>query len=515
MNEPTSGRETLQERLRKLASAQFDGCSEGVLKEAADALDEAEKRVDILHGELIRAQIARDEAGFFGTVAECIKFLSTQADSFEAELKRQSAPLPAGAVEHCFRAVLKKWNAVKGAEGTPVMEWAELAVRETLVAASLLRQPEAAPEGFGLTPRETTNQNIFAYTGSGPLPPYCSINLDASHGVVIVTVRSKDGRESSVEIPATEWRPQVGEIKVVDEALRHCDICLSMLSGMSEWPPVDFINECNQTLNRVNAARVILHTMLASAPKPATPASAGAEEAALRGVKEALEEGDGIWRTCSGCYETVDGHPAGHYPHSKIFNCTLGAGCNECGGIGAVWDTTDYAEMGEALSRELDQPESPSPDAARNAGLEEAAKLIENGFNRKAAYPFRADGVTSKLDQCIHKRAMNEDCEQCCADAIRALSSAPAPASGQEELRDVLKSSLTIQTSNTYPPIPDRRFDWCAWFEGREEEGPFGWGITEAAALRDLLDSYPDDLISRLSQIQESAAIAAEHEGLE
>lgn len=54
---------------------------------------------------------------------------------------------------------------------------------------------------------------------------------------------------------------------------------------------------------------------------------------------------DGIWRTCSGCYETFEGHDCGHYPHSLIFNCKLGGGCAECGGIGAIWDTTDYDKM--------------------------------------------------------------------------------------------------------------------------------------------------------------------------
>lgn len=46
-------------------------------------------------------------------------------------------------------------------------------------------------------------KNIFAYTALGPSPAYCSINED-EQGVVIVTVRAKDGRESSVEIPKAE-----------------------------------------------------------------------------------------------------------------------------------------------------------------------------------------------------------------------------------------------------------------------------------------------------------------------
>lgn len=34
-------------------------------------------------------------------------------------------------------------------------------------------------------------------------------------------------------------------------------------------------------------------------------------------------------------------------------------------------------------------------------------------------------------------------------------------------------------------PIPARRWDWCAYFEG-EEEGLLGWGYTAAEAVQDL-----------------------------
>ncbi len=43
-----------------------------------------------------------------------------------------------------------------------------------------------------------------------------------------------------------------------------------------------------------------------------------------------------------------------------------------------------------------------------------------------------------------------------------------------------------IITHNEYPPIPDRRFDWCAYHEGEEEAGHHGWGPTEAEAIADL-----------------------------
>lgn len=43
-----------------------------------------------------------------------------------------------------------------------------------------------------------------------------------------------------------------------------------------------------------------------------------------------------------------------------------------------------------------------------------------------------------------------------------------------------------IITVNVYPPIPDRRFDWCAYHDGEEELNRGGWGRTEAEALEDL-----------------------------
>lgn len=46
-----------------------------------------------------------------------------------------------------------------------------------------------------------------------------------------------------------------------------------------------------------------------------------------------------------------------------------------------------------------------------------------------------------------------------------------------------------IVTVNVYPPIPIRRFDWCAHYDGREE-WPSGWGATEAEAIADLTDNY-------------------------
>lgn len=44
-----------------------------------------------------------------------------------------------------------------------------------------------------------------------------------------------------------------------------------------------------------------------------------------------------------------------------------------------------------------------------------------------------------------------------------------------------------IVTSHVRPPVPTRAFDWCAYRDGAEERGNYGWGQTEAEAINDLL----------------------------
>lgn len=43
------------------------------------------------------------------------------------------------------------------------------------------------------------------------------------------------------------------------------------------------------------------------------------------------------------------------------------------------------------------------------------------------------------------------------------------------------------------PPVPSRQFDWCAFYEGDEEKGEYGWGVTREAAIADLLENYGQD----------------------
>lgn len=48
---------------------------------------------------------------------------------------------------------------------------------------------------------------------------------------------------------------------------------------------------------------------------------------------------------------------------------------------------------------------------------------------------------------------------------------------------------MKILTNFVHPPIPLRNRDWRAVRYGFEEEGPYGWGVTESDAIEDLLMS--------------------------
>src|SRR5690606_36206872 len=71
-------------------------------------------------------------------------------------------------------------------------------------------------------------------------------------------------------------------------------------------------------------------------------------------VMEVREEGDGSWVPCSGCQESVDGYVSQKdYPYSEVFGCQPGGGCSECGGLGVLWDTTDWDEAARFMLADM------------------------------------------------------------------------------------------------------------------------------------------------------------------
>lgn len=58
-------------------------------------------------------------------------------------------------------------------------------------------------------------------------------------------------------------------------------------------------------------------------------------------------------------------------------------------------------------------------------------------------------------------------------------------------LENTLRSSLIIHTNFIYPPIPQRDFDWAAWFDGEEEEYN-SFGRTKWEAVANLIQHYKE-----------------------
>jgi len=51
---------------------------------------------------------------------------------------------------------------------------------------------------------------------------------------------------------------------------------------------------------------------------------------------------------------------------------------------------------------------------------------------------------------------------------------------------------MKINTSHDYPPIPDRRYDWSATFDGYEPGDLIGYGATEVEAIADLKEQQSE-----------------------
>jgi hypothetical protein len=122
MTEPTSGRETLVERLRDRSDHYIPDWARRTMDEAADALD------------AVQAEIAR--------LTNLLNAVAESRDAAEDRLASMNAPLAAGAdvVERATKIINDNTYSAGG-----TVSGQELAAR-ALAAASLLRQPEAAPE---------------------------------------------------------------------------------------------------------------------------------------------------------------------------------------------------------------------------------------------------------------------------------------------------------------------------------------------------------------------------------
>lgn len=77
----------------------------------------------------------------------------------------------------------------------------------------------------------------------------------------------------------------------------------------------------------------------------------------------------------------------------------------------------------------------------------------------------------------------------CCPNCGASYGAHPHPDLDKARGRKPRK----IVTRNIWPPIGDRRFDWCAYYDGEEECQEYGYGVTEAEAIADLKANWPDE----------------------
>jgi hypothetical protein len=91
------------------------------------------------------------------------------------------------------------------------------------------------------------------------------------------------------------------------------------------------------------------------------------------------------------------------------------------GGDDVEFSPTHWCPLPASPVTATTAPAQPDLAQIREQALEEAAKLIEDGFSKDVGTPWREDGQPSKHDKCPHGNWHYEDCEQCAVKAIRAL----------------------------------------------------------------------------------------------
>ena len=140
----------------------------------------------------------------------------------------------------------------------------------------------------------------------------------------------------------------------------------------SAWSLVGGRFDGGNAMDEAEVAKNELHQMVAEALAQPQQEPIAVE---LVGVEEAIKEGNGFWKSCTGCYETNEGHPPTGAFFSSVFKCYMGHGCSECGGIGAIWDDTDYEAMADHMMRD---DAAPQPAQRKPLTDDEIGKAFDN-----------------------------------------------------------------------------------------------------------------------------------------
>ena len=123
-----------------------------------------------------------------------------------------------------------------------------------------------------------------------------------------------------------------------------------------------------------------------------TTSLAAQDDWTTKRVAELVAEGDGHWRSCTGCHETNEGAETGDYPFNPVFKTYQGGGCGECGGIGVVWDDIDYADYAEFCLNADDD----APSLAAQDGLVEALEGLLHAVCGETGFANAVRGTAGK-----------------------------------------------------------------------------------------------------------------------
>lgn len=181
-----------------------------------------------------------------------------------------------------------------------------------------------------------------------------------------------------------------------DDALRFAQRVLESDAPESDRKAArDMLVAIRTRVRKARAALTAAPTPPAQSAKPELPIE-------LADVSRQIEEGKGFWRSCTGCHELNEGAPTG--PFSQVFQCNLGMGCSECGGLGAIWDDTDYEGMAAFMASSDSEPAQPAvpEDAARvNQQMLEALEAIASDYAERfdLSSPSTNPGIKSTIAQ--------------------------------------------------------------------------------------------------------------------
>lgn len=143
------------------------------------------------------------------------------------------------------------------------------------------------------------------------------------------------------------------------------------------------------------------------------------------------------WTPCTGCYDTEDGHPTAHYPHSRIFGCDVGSGCSECGGLGVVfqyWSPEDLEDMQrDCVSETPTTPPAPHMEPVQDTYFVDSSLPV---------MAISGDVESDRVLKLHFRRPVSDEDRKALTDALnlhqRSLASTSAPQMAGDQHPDSL-----------------------------------------------------------------------------